>query len=119
MGEREPKKRPNIPEWAEKERLSDQLWIQDNFHILWPAAKTAFNDLGRGAIVVDTTSQPIPGAGHPFGYFSREQLGEHDDEDSKRLVREYNPRKEFVVMLIKHDDRTSTYRIRRQLRKGG
>lgn len=117
MGEREQKGRPKIPEWAKKERLSDQLWIQDNFHVLWPAAKTAFNDFGRGAIVVDTTSQPIPGAGHPFGYFSREQLEEHDDEDTKRLVREYNPKKEFVVMLIKNDDRTSTYRIRRQSRK--
>ena len=117
MGEREPKRQPKIPEWAQKERLSDQLWVQDNFHILWSAAKTAFNDFGRGAIVVDTTSEPIPGAGHPFGYFSRTQLEQHDDEDTKRLVREYNPRKEFVVMLLKEDDRTSTYRIRLQPRK--
>ena len=96
------------------------MWIRDNFHILWPAAKSAFQDFGRGAIVVDTTSQPISGAGHPFGYFSHEQLQEHDDEDTKRLVREYNPRKEFVVMLIKENDQTSTYRLLRpQSRKRG
>lgn len=111
MGEREPKWRPDVPEWAQKERLSDQLWLQDNFHILWPAAKTAFNDFGRGAIVVDTISQPIPGAGHPFGYFSREQLEEYDDEDTKRMVREYKPKSEFVILLLKAENCNSTYRI--------
>jgi hypothetical protein len=32
------------------------------------------------------------------------------------LVREYNPRKEFVVMLLKPEERTSSYRVGRQRR---
>ncbi len=117
MGEREPRGRPEIPDWAQKERQGDMAWIRKNFHNFWPAATAAFKDMGRGAIIVDTTSQPAPGAGHPFAYFPQEQIEEHDDENTKRLVREYKPQNEFVVMLLKEDDRTSTYRIRRQKRK--
>jgi len=32
------------------------------------------------------TSQPVPGAGHPFGYFSRETMEAQDDEDVTRMV---------------------------------
>lgn len=116
MGEREPRK-GKIPEWAKQERLADNEWIKANLHIFAPVSKAQFEEHGRGALVVDTTKQPIPGGGHPYGYFPQEQIEEHDDEDTKRLVREYNPKKEFVVMLLKAEDRTSTYRIRPQSKR--
>ena len=106
-----------IPNWARRERESDLGWVRENLHVFWPAATVAFKDIGRGAIVVDTTWQPAPGLGNPFGYLSQEQIEEYDDEDTKRLVREYNPKKEFVVMLLKPDDRSSTYRVRPQRRR--
>jgi hypothetical protein len=53
----------------------------------------------------------MPGAGHPFGYFSQEQIEELGDEDTGRMVTEYDPEQEFVVVLLKPSDRASTYRV--------
>ena len=117
MAEREPGRRPQIPEWARQERRADMGWIRENFHVFWPTAKQAYAEFGRGVIIVDTTQQPIPGGGHPFGYFAQEQVQEHGDEDTKRMVGEYNPQQEFVVMLLKPEERTSTYRIKQQRRR--
>jgi hypothetical protein len=53
----------------------------------------------------------MPGAGHPFGYFSQDQIEELGDEDTNRMVTEYEPAQEFVVVLLKPQDRASTYRL--------
>ncbi len=58
---------------------------------------------GRGAIVVDTASRPT-GEGHPFGYFPQEVVEEGNDKDIKRLVHEYDPTIEIIVVLLKPDD---------------
>jgi hypothetical protein len=67
---------PKIPDWARQERDSDLTWIAENLDVFQIAATLAFEEVGRGAIVVDTTIQPSPDAGHPFGYFSQEQVDE-------------------------------------------
>jgi hypothetical protein len=100
-----------IPNWASRERKSDLGWIRENFGGFWAAASAAYTETGRGLIVVDTTQQPVAGAGHPFGYFPQEAIEQNDDEDTKRLVNEYDTEREFVVMLLKANDRTSTYRV--------
>lgn len=64
---------PKSPDWAHQERQADLDWIGENLPIFWTAATLAFEDAGRGAIVVDTTVQPIPGAEQPVGYFSQER----------------------------------------------
>jgi hypothetical protein len=61
---------------------------------------------------VDTTVQPLPAAGHPFGYFAQEQVEEYDDDDITHLVQGYDPEHEFVLILLKGEGRTSTYRVR-------
>ncbi len=66
---------------------------------------------------MDTTSRPT-GEGNPFGYFVQEIVEQEDDEDIKRMVREYNPNEELVIVLIKSQDRTSTYRVRPQPKSG-
>ena len=86
-------------------------WIEKNLDVFWAAATAAFDGAGRGAVVVDTTLEPIPDAGNPFGYFSQEQLEETADEDTKRMVTEYDPLQEMVLLLLKSDNRTSTYRV--------
>jgi hypothetical protein len=101
-----------IPDWARQERQADLAWIAENLDTFWTAATRAFQDVGVGAIVVDTTSQPIPDAGHPFGYFSQEQIEQQANEDTRRMVSEYDPEHEFVVVLLKADERISTYRVR-------
>jgi hypothetical protein len=102
---------PNIPDWAQRERQGDLGWIAENLDAFSAIASLAFKDEGRGAIVVDVMSQPVPGAGHPFGYFSQETIEQQDDEDITRMVAEYDPAQEFVVVLLKPQDRTSTYRV--------
>ena len=57
-----------IPDWAKREREEDLAWVQENRELFWAVANLAFDDVGRGAIVVDTTLQPIPGQGHPLAY---------------------------------------------------
>lgn len=104
--------RRHIPEWARRERESDLSWIQENLDVFEVAARIAYEESGRGAIVVDTTVQPLAHGGHPFAYFSQAQIEEDEDEDIKRMVRKYDPQQEFVLVLLKEKDRTSTYRVR-------
>ena len=101
----------NIPDWAQRERQGDLGWIAENLNVFSAIASLAFEDEGRGAIVVDVTSQPVPGAGHPFAYFGQEAIEGQDDRDVTRIVAEYDPEQEFVVVLLKAQDRTSTYRV--------
>ena len=101
----------NIPDWAQRERQGDLGWIAENLDVFSAIASLAFKDEGRGAIVVDVTSQPLPGAGHPFAYFDQEIIEQQDDRDVTRIVAEYDPAQEFVVVLLKPQDRISTYRV--------
>src|SRR2546421_1002583 len=102
--------RPPIPDWAERERHSDMAWLAENLHVLWPAAQAAAAEVGRGTITVDTTVHP-PGKGHPFYYLTQEQVNELGDLDALRMVGEYDPTWELVTMLLKSEERVSTYRI--------
>ena len=102
--------RAPFPAWAERERAGDLAWIGENLHVFWPVAQQEYEELGRGAIVVDTTSRPT-GEGHPFGYLPQEMVEEHGDEDTLRMVRQYDPTWEMVTVLLKTQDRTSTYRV--------
>ena len=97
-----------------RERKRDMEWIGENLHVFWPVATAAFTEQGRGATVVDTTSRPTE-RGHPFGYFPQAEIEQKGDEDIKRMVREYDPQQELVVMLKPHDH-ISTYRAQAHAR---
>ena len=43
-----------IPDWAHRERQADLDWIAENLDVFWTAATAAFEDIGRGAIVIGT-----------------------------------------------------------------
>ena len=92
--------RKHIPNWARREREADLDWIAENLDVFWAASSLTFVEAGRGAIVVDTTIQPAPGLGHPFGYFSQEQVDEAANDDTKRMAKEYDPSQEFVLVLL-------------------
>jgi hypothetical protein len=111
--------RQQMPDWARRERAGDMAWIRENVHVFWPAAQRGYAEVGRGALVVDTISQPVEGAGHPFGYFPQEAIEQQDDEDTQRMVREYDPSAEFVTVLLKTEDRVSSYRVRLAPRERG
>lgn len=101
-----------IPAWAHRERASDLAWIQENLHLLWPAAQHAFREAGRGAIVSDTTLQISHphGSGHPFIYLALSEVEAPRWADVLRLVKGYDPTWEFVAVLLK-SGRESAYRI--------
>ena len=100
----------HIPPWAERERLTDMVWIGENLHVLWPAAQVGYAEAGRGAIVVDITVRPT-GAGNPFAYYPQEMIATFGDADAIRMVAQYEPEWQFVAMLLKTEGRASTYRI--------
>ena len=103
----------HIPRWAEQERGNDMTWIKENLHVFWPAARTGYEAVGRGALRVDLTqtfSHP-GGISHPFGYLDQGSVDQLGDEDMKRMVKEYDPSWEMVTALFKPNDRISTYRI--------
>ena len=102
---------PPNPDWAQQDRLRDIAWIKENLHVFVLAAQTDYREVGRGASLVDMTQQPVEGLGHPFGYFPQDYIEQSDDEDTKRMAREYVPEEEFVLKLYKHERRTSTYRL--------
>ena len=77
-----------FPAWAERQRLDDLAWIGENFSLFWPAAQLGYEGLGRGAIVVDTTSRPT-GEGNPFLYLSQATAETTGDPDLQRMVGEY------------------------------
>ena len=99
-----------LPEWARRERADDMRWIQANMHVFWPAAERSYAQQGRGAIVVDTTARPT-GAGNPFFYMTAAGVEELNDADALRMVKAYDPSWEMVAMLLKREQRVSTYRI--------
>ncbi len=109
----EGERRPHIPAWAERERVGDLAWIAENLPEFWGAAQRGFEEFGRGAIAVDTTVQPDSDRGNPMYYFAQDQISLLDfvSEDEIRMVREYDPRWQFVAMLLKAQDRVSSYRV--------
>ena len=58
--------RQTVPDWAQQERENDLAWIAENLHVFHPAAQERFTAQGPGAIIIDTTVQPHPDAGHPM-----------------------------------------------------
>lgn len=116
MTERHRRKDPlkHIPEWAKRERETDLSWIQDNLPVFLPAAQQGFQDSGRGALVIDTTTlvRHENGMSNPFVYWPEKAIEEKETlVDALRMVRAYDPTWELVTVLLKPQDRESTYRI--------
>ncbi len=93
--------------------MLDQKWITENLYVFEPAAKTWFAEQGRGALLVDITVAP-EGKGNPLKYAPQMFIDQHGSEDDQRMVREYDPEREFVLVMLKPNERVSTYRVRRQ-----
>lgn len=106
--------RRHIPNWAKEERERDLAWIGENLHVFWPAAQRGFQESGRGAIVIDTTTlvRHEKGMSNPFIYLAEKAIEEKESlVNALRMVRQYDPSWEFVSVLLKPEGRESTYRI--------
>ncbi len=49
-----------------------------------------------------------------FSYFPQETLERFDDEEMMRLVTNYEPENELVLVLLKPNYQTSSYQVRPQ-----
>ena len=101
---------------SRRERQSDQRLIQANGEEYFVTATSGFKVYGRGAVWVDTTTEVVDG-GHPVDYLPQSKM--HEDDHVTRLVKDYDPTTEFVVLLVKSKGdigRTSAYRIQAQPR---
>ena len=87
--------------------------------MFWTAAQQQYQEQGREAIVVDTTVQPVEGKGNPFAHFPQEKVEKGTDADVQRMVKQYDPEREMVVMLLKPEERVSTYRVQMRLPREG
>lgn len=99
------------PAWAEQEREGDLAWIGENLPLFEFVSRMAYEASGRGVLMIDVTTQPVPGRGNPFGYVLLEQLATFADEDTLDMVQAYDPEQEFVLLLLKEEGRSSTYRV--------
>ena len=97
----------------EGERENDLEWINENLHVLYPAALLGHEALGRGALVVDTLTVIIQEnqIGNPMYYLPLKDIVKRRDRDTLRMVRAYDPVREFVTVLLKENDKESVYRI--------
>lgn len=94
-----------------QEREGDLAWIGENLPLFEFVSRLAYEASGRGALMIDVTIQKAPGRGNPFGYVLQEQLAGFADEDTMRMIQAYNPEQEFIVLLLKEQGRSSTYRV--------
>lgn len=101
-----------IPGWAAREREADLAWIGENTHVLLPAAKLAFEESGRGAVIVDTNTVVKQGehSGNPMYYLPAQQIQQNAWLPAIKMVHEYDPSWEFVAVLLK-ENRESAYRV--------
>lgn len=100
----------HTPAGAEQERGHDMAWLNQNLQVFWPIAQSAYEEVGRGAIVADLTVD-LESGGHPFAYCSQAVIVAFGDPDTIRMVEHYEPDRQFVSMLFKTGGRVSTYRI--------
>jgi hypothetical protein len=73
-------------------------------------ALTEYDELGPGIILVDTFEQKDEG-GHPYGYLPQSIVEAFDNEVVMQNVREYDPQKETVFVLLKSGNQASSYRV--------
>lgn len=90
-----------------QENKRDTDWIKENSASFWTTATVACEQIGPGSIVVDL-SKPIKSGEHQFQYFAQGEI-ELKDEYLDKLLREYNPHREFVVVLKKSNDQYRVY----------
>ena len=95
-------------EWVEPDQ--DLASIRENLYTFSLAAQFGYDTFGRGMIMVDTIA-PATDERLNIIYLGQASVVPAMDEETHRLVREYDPSGEFVAVFLKPEDRFSSYRL--------
>lgn len=95
-------------EWERQRHLADLSWIRDNLLVFLLSGRMLHEDMDRDAIVVDNTEPPVVDLDYRFGYFTREQAEETEDEDTNSLARDFDPTQRLVYILLKPENQCRT-----------
>ena len=79
--------------------------------LFWETAVQGARLIGRGAIVVDVIARPM-GERNLFSYFTQPDMERFQNEQIAQFVQDYSPDEEFVIVLLKTENKLSSYRIR-------
>lgn len=99
-----------VPDGFQRQREADLAWIQEYLEPFAASAREQHHLRGRGAIVIDT-NVVMEGAGHPVSYLPQAEIESVDEPDIQRLVRNYRPETQMVIVLLKHGYSHSTYTV--------
>jgi hypothetical protein len=94
----------------QREREADLEWITLYLDAFATAARQQYAESGRGALVIDT-NEVVEGFGHPVSYLPQAEIEKLDEPDIRRIVGNYRPETQMVVVLIKAGYSHSTYSV--------
>jgi hypothetical protein len=92
----------------EKEGFEDAALIAQQVSVLFATAQLWYATTGRGIVVVDATLQ-LGKAFPALSYFGAAEVLHVGKAEMCRIVREYDPGCEVVVVLLKQANQMSTY----------
>lgn len=103
-----------LTDWTSKEYEADRTWIDENLPVLRNAALSEYDEIGPGAVFIDTREYDEGKNSHPFYYLSQANIEELENEETKQVISEYSPNQELVIVLIKTGERECVYKITMQ-----
>jgi len=89
------------------EHQHDREFIEENRTLFWLVSTVACEQSETGAIVVDMKEPPTE-MRYPFRYLTKGEI-EYKDKHLESLLREYDPHREFVIVLSKSNDDFKVY----------
>lgn len=91
---------------SEAEKTKELAWLKKHLSAFWVTAYEGYREQGRGAVVIDTTTEPL-GEDTPFYYAPQARFEAQEDEVSlglAKLISEYGPESQFVAVFIRPRD---------------
>ena len=95
--------RRDLPPEEDYEKAAELAWLKLNRQAFFAYVQDHYAANGRGALVIDTTAEPL-GDETPFYYVDQARFEAEEDEVSRRmatLIEEYDPEAGFVAVFIR------------------
>ncbi len=87
----------------EEHKATELAWLKENVAAFWSTAYAGYCEGGRGAVVIDTTTEGM-GEDTPFQYSLQALIEAQEDSTSQQLaelVAGFDPESQFVAVFIR------------------